>query len=215
MHIIMLGPPGAGKGVQAERLAGKLNLTHISTGDILREAVKDETPIGKQAEGFMKRGELVPDSIILELLKKKLEKEKRGFILDGFPRNLEQAEKLDEILWEKNKKIDMVFNLRVEEKTIIERLSGRLICSGCGRIYGKGDMTYLTGICENCQTKLSRRDDDNPDTIKNRLKVYSECTHPLIEYYREKGVLHDIQGEGSPEEVFQRIIEPLSVISDA
>ncbi|MEA3485203.1 MAG: adenylate kinase [Candidatus Aerophobetes bacterium] len=206
MYLVMLGPPGAGKGTQAVRLTDKLNLAHISMGDVLRETIKKETSLGKQAENFMKRGELVPDSIILELLEGEVKREKRGFILDGFPRNLPQAKKLDKILSEKNKKIDIAFNLRVDEGTIIERLSSRLICQKCGKIYSKDDTAYLTGICENCRTKLSQRNDDNPVTIRNRLRVYSECTHPLIEYYRQKGILHNIQGEGTPEEVFQRML---------
>jgi len=210
MRIIMLGPPGAGKGTQAVRLAKRLNLPHISSGDILREAVKKGTPLGKQAEEFMKRGELVPDSIILELLKEEMEKEKKGFILDGFPRNPDQAKKLDQILLEKGKKIDAVFNLQVKEETVIERLSGRLICPKCGKIYGKSDRAYSTRICESCGTKLSKREDDNPVTIRNRIRVYLKHTYPVIEYYKKRGVLHDIQGEGSPEEIFKRIQEALN-----
>ena len=211
MYIVMLGPPGAGKGTQAKKLAEKLNIPHISSGDILREAVKKGTPLGRQAESYMKEGKLVPDSIVLELLKNKIEEEKRGFILDGFPRNLQQAEELDRTLREKDKKLDLVLNLLVSEKVVVDRLSARLTCPKCGSVYRKGDASYERGVCESCGVRLYQREDDKPSVIKKRIKTYLESTHPLVDYYKKRGVLRDIPGEGSPEEVFEKIVDSLGL----
>ena len=211
MYIVMLGPPGAGKGTQAKKLAEKLNIPHISSGDILREAVKKGTPLGRQAESYMKEGKLVPDSIVLELLKNKIEEEKRGFILDGFPRNLQQAEELDRTLREKDKKLDLVLNLLVSEKAVVDRLSARLTCPKCGSVYRKGDASYERGVCESCGVRLYQREDDKPSVIKKRIKTYLESTHPLVDYYKKRGVLRDIPGEGSPGEVFEKIVDSLGL----
>jgi len=210
MHLVLLGSPGAGKGTQVEILRSKLDLVHIATGDLLREAVKGRTLLGQKAENFIKEGRLVPDDVILELLEDKIKQEKKGFILDGFPRNLFQAKKLDEILHGQNKGLDLVINLEVKESVIIERLSGRLLCSSCGRIYNKEDLGNSNSTCRVCGVSLCRRDDDNSEVIKERIKTYLKHTYPLLDYYRKKRVLYNIQGEKSPQEVAQEIMNFLS-----
>lgn len=206
MHLVLLGAPGAGKGTQVERLKGKLGLVHIAAGDLLRKAVKERTLLGQKAENFIKEGRLVSDDIVLELLEDKIREEKKGFILDGFPRNLWQAKKLDEILHRENRRLDLVINLEVKESTIIERLSRRLVCSSCGRIYNKENLGDFSSTCRVCGASFFQRDDDNPEAIKERIKTYLKHTHPLISYYREKKILYNIEGEQSPEEITQEIL---------
>lgn len=206
MYLVLLGAPGAGKGTQVEKLKGKLGLVHIAAGDLLREAVKERTLLGQKAENFIKQGRLVSDDIILELLEDKIREEKKGFILDGFPRNLFQAKKLDEILHKENRQLDLVINLEVKESTIIERLSGRLVCSNCGRIYNKENLGNFGSTCRVCGASFFQRDDDNPKAIKERIKTYLKHTHPLINYYRKKKILYNIEGDRLPEKIAQRIL---------
>jgi len=210
MHLVLLGAPGAGKGTQVEKLKDKLGLVHIAAGDLLRKAVEERTLLGQKAENFIKQGRLVSDDIVLELLENKIREEKKGFILDGFPRNLFQAKKLDEILDEQNRKLDLVINLKVKESVIIERLSGRLVCSGCGRIYNKENLGNFSSTCRVCGASFFQRDDDNPEAIKERIKTYLKYTHPLINYYRKKKILYNIEGEQSPEKIVQEILNFLS-----
>jgi len=206
MHLVLLGAPGAGKGTQVERLKGKLGLVHIAAGDLLRKAVKERTLLGQKAENFIKQGRLVCDDIVLELLEDKIREENKGFVLDGFPRNLFQAKKLDEILHRENRRLDLVINLEVKESTIIERLSRRLVCSSCSRIYNKEDLGDFSSTCRVCGASFFQRDDDNPEAIKERIKIYLKHTHPLISYYRKKKILYNIKGEQSPEEITQKIL---------
>jgi len=206
MHLVLLGAPGAGKGTQVERLKGKLGLVHIAAGDLLRKTVKERTLLGQKAENFIKQGRLVSDDIVLELLEDKIRKEKKGFILDGFPRNLFQAKKLDEILYRENRRLDLAINLEVKESTIIERLSRRLVCSSCGRIYNKEDLGDSSSTCRVCRASFFQRDDDNPEAIRERIKTYLKHTRPLISYYRKKKILYNIEGEQSPEEITQKIL---------
>jgi len=207
MRIVMLGPPGAGKGTQAKKLSKRLNLSHLSTGDLLREAVANDTPLGREAKSYMIKGELVPDSVILSMIEDEIEKQKDkdGFILDGFPRNVNQARRLDEYLKKEDKELDLVLNIQVDEDTIIKRLTGRRVCPNCGRIYhiknAPSDM-----VCKGCGTELRQREDDKEETVRNRIDVYFKETHPLIEYYQKKGILKNIPGKGSPDEVFNRIV---------
>ncbi|MBE0478806.1 adenylate kinase [Candidatus Aerophobetes bacterium] len=207
MRIVMLGPPGAGKGTQAKRVSVKLNLPHLSTGELLREAVSNNTSLGRKAKSYMSRGELVPDSIILNMVEKEIDKyeEKGGFILDGFPRNVAQAKKLDGYLEKKSEALEMVINIDVDEETAVKRLTGRLVCPNCGKLYHATNAPS-DGACKGCGTELRKREDDNEKTIRNRLEVYFDETHPLIEYYREKGILRNISGKGSPDEIFQKIL---------
>jgi len=209
LRIVLLGPPGSGKGTQAERLSKNLGLPHIGMGDMLREAVKNKAPLGEKAKEFMNSGRLVPDSIILELLGKRMEGTKEGFIMDGFPRTFEQAKRLDTLLEEERENVDVVINLVVGEETILKRLKGRLICSECGKVYRREDLSS-SGSCGSCGAPLSQREDDVSDTLKHRVKIYLEHIHSLIDYYKKKGILQHVSGEGHSQEIFNRIIKMLN-----
>ena len=190
-RLVFLGPPGAGKGTCASRVAEKAGIPQISTGDLLREAVREGTELGKKAKAFMDKGELVPDELVLGLLKERLKKPdcKNGFILDGFPRTLEQARALEGIAT-----IDLVVNLVVPEDIIVARLSTRLICSKCGAIYNTRTLPpKREGVCDRCGGKLYQRDDEKPEVVRKRLEVYRQKTEPLTSYYRERGLLIDIE----------------------
>jgi len=204
MRIVLLGPPGAGKGTQAQKLSKEFGLVHLSTGDLLRKAVSEGNSLGQRVKSFMNKGELVPDSIILELLESEINEKKDNFILDGFPRNLTQAEKLSKVLQQKGKNLDFVINLEIDEATVIKRLIGRAVCPKCGKIY-RIDEVGPEKICQSCGAKLYQRSDDDENVIKNRFQVYLEHTRPLIDYYKDKGILYQISGKGSPEEIFKRI----------
>lgn len=206
MRMVILGPPGSGKGTQAEKLSKKFGVKHLSAGDLLREAVANNTTLGKKARAYMEKGELVPDSIILELIEEQIEKCKDGFILDGFPRNLNQARELERYLRRHQEELDVVLNIDVDEDTVIKRLKGRLVCPECGKIYSMNDLPSNM-VCPKCGAELKQRIDDNEDTIKNRIKVYQKVTFPLVDYYKKKGLLHNVSGKGSIEEVFERIVE--------
>jgi adenylate kinase len=201
MKLLMIGPPGAGKGTIAEMLQKGFGIIHLSSGDILREAVKGSHPLGEEAKTYMERGTLVPDEIIIKLMKEKLTED--DFILDGFPRNIAQVKKLEE----ENVEIDRVLNLMVDEETIISRLSGRRICKNCGKIYHLVNMPPKEDeICDICGSKLYQREDDKPETIKTRLATYKEQTEELIEYYDDKGMLDNIDSSGTKEMTYDKIL---------
>lgn len=208
MNIIMLGPPGAGKGTQAQMLAEKYGIPQISTGDMLRAAVAEGTELGKKAKEYMDKGQLVPDEVVIGIVKERLSKPdcEKGFILDGFPRTVAQAEALDKMLAEMGKKIDYVINIVVPDEEILKRLTGRRTCRKCGAMY---HVIYnppkVEGVCDKCGGELYQRDDDKEETIKNRLSVYHSQTAPLIEYYRKKGVLVDIDGTKDIKSIFEDI----------
>jgi adenylate kinase len=189
MRLILLGAPGAGKGTQASMLSEKLNIPHISTGDIFRNNIKGGTSLGIKAKEFMDKGMLVPDSLTVDIVKDRLEQQdcKNGFILDGFPRTIPQAEYLDEVLKGLDSKIDVVLNIFVPDAEIIKRMSGRRVCLNCGATYHTiYKNTKAEGICDNCKTPVIQRDDDKEETVVNRLHVYHKQTEPLIAYYKEK-----------------------------
>ncbi|WP_037919248.1 adenylate kinase [Sulfurihydrogenibium subterraneum] len=203
--IIFLGPPGAGKGTQSQLLKERDNFIQISTGDLLREAVKNQTPLGMKAKQFMDEGKLVPDDLIIDLISEKLEEFKdKNIIFDGFPRTVPQAEALKDLLNKKNRKVDAVILFDIEEEEVIKRLSGRRVCPKCGSVYHiifnppKND-----NLCDKCDTPLIQRDDDKEEVIRKRLEVYHSQTAPLIEYYKD--VLLKIDATRPPEEVYKNI----------
>lgn len=212
MKIILLGSPGAGKGTQAYKLKEYYNAIHISTGDIFRYNINNNTVLGKKVKEYLSRGELVPDELTIDLIKDKLSSISKdtNIILDGFPRNLNQAIKLDEYLEEKSDKIDYCLNIDVLEEVLIDRLTGRRVAPKSGKVYHiKNNPPKIEGICDVSGEKLIQREDDKEETVKDRIKVYNEKTYPLIEYYRKKGILLTIDGKKSPEYVFSKIVESI------
>lgn len=208
MKIIMLGAPGAGKGSQASRIAKEYQLPHISTGDIFRANLKEETELGKRAKSFMDKGELVPDDITIAMLLDRIHKEdcKNGYILDGFPRTIPQAEALKEALAKKDEKIDLALDVEASDELIIKRMDGRRTCPACGAIYHIVTLPPKTeGICDRCGADLIQRKDDNEETVKNRLKIYHEVTEPLISYYKKEGILEEIDGAEELDKVFEKV----------
>jgi adenylate kinase len=209
MNLILLGAPGAGKGTQAEILKEKLAIPTISTGNILREAVKNETPLGLEAKGYMESGKLVPDALVISIIEERLTKEdcKNGFILDGFPRSIPQAEALEEM----GVKIDKVLNIEVEDEAIIERMSGRRVCSGCGASYHvKYNPSEKENVCDKCGKSLYVRDDDAAETVKKRLDTYHEQTEPLKDFYAKKGLLVNVKGQDSVEQTTALVFDALA-----
>ena len=214
MNIIMLGAPGAGKGTISTRLNEKYKLPHISTGDIFRENIKNETELGKLAKNYIDNGQLVPDSITINLISDRLDKNdcQNGYILDGFPRNIIQAEGLRQSLSEKSKNIDYVIYIYADEDKIIDRLSGRRVCEKCGTPYHiKTLKPKVDGICDLCGGKLIQRKDDSIEVIKDRLKVYNEQTKPLIDYYKKEGILREVDGFDTVENVLHNVIQILGI----
>lgn len=211
MNIIFLGAPGSGKGTQALMLANKLEITAVSTGEVLRKEVLQKSDIGKFAKSFMDSGKLVPDEVVIDIIKKQIVEAHhgRGFILDGFPRNTAQAVKLDEMLLSIGKKIDIVFNFEVSEDVLVKRILGRFSCKGCGEIYNRYfKLPKKDGVCNKCESiEFENRKDDTEETINNRLKVYHESTFPLIDYYKKNNLLFSIGAVESPALVFEALVE--------
>ena len=212
MKIILLGPPGGGKGTQSKLLVSKFNIPQISTGDILREHVKNKSELGIKANSYMQNGELVPDNLILNMIKFRLKEEdcKTGYILDGFPRTIPQAEGLDNILENLNQKLDKIVVLEVKDEDIIERMSGRRMHIESGRVYHiKFNPPKNEGLDDITNEKLTIRKDDQPETVKKRLMIYHETTKPLIEYYTSKNIVSSINGNKSIEDIHNEIIETI------
>jgi adenylate kinase len=212
MKIIMLGAPGAGKGTQAKRIAEKYNVPHISTGDIFRENIKEGTPLGKKAQEYMNRGELVPDSLVIEIATDRLTKDdcKEGFLLDGFPRTVEQAEALDKFLAEGGKKVDHVLDIDVDADILMKRLTGRRVCKGCGATFHITNIPpKVEGVCDVCGEELYQRDDDTEETVANRIEVYNSQTKPLIDYYEKSGNISHLDGSVDPDELLAEIVKIL------
>jgi adenylate kinase len=209
MNLILLGPPGCGKGTQAKILIDTYHIPQISTGDILREAIKKESPLGIEAKTHMDQGSLVPDHLVIKIIEERLKQEdcNRGFVLDGFPRTVAQAEALDTTLSEMGSKLEYVFSIEVDDGELVRRLTGRRVCRKCGESYHtEFNPPRQEGLCDSCQGELYQRDDDKEETIRNRLKVYQDQTSPLISFYQRKDVLHSMDGIGSIEEIKERLL---------
>ncbi|TMA27698.1 MAG: adenylate kinase [Deltaproteobacteria bacterium] len=212
MNLIFLGPPGAGKGTQAKRLAARYGIPHLSTGDILRKAAADGTPLGKQAQALMDAGKLVPDEIVNGIIDEALTSPEaaKGFLLDGFPRTVPQATALDEILQRRGRKIDHVILLQVPLKVLLDRLAGRQVCPKCQTSYGRNSPPKKPGICDKDGEKLEVRPDDQPERVQQRLQEYESKTALLTGYYKARGVVRPVDGVGSVDEVEKRIEKALS-----
>ncbi len=217
MKAIFLGPPGVGKGTYASRISPQMGIAHISTGDLLREEVKKKTELGLKAKEYMDRGELVPDELVIDMLEKRIREKdcENGFILDGFPRTIPQAEALEKIV-----KIDVVINLLLKDEFLIEKISARRQCRKCGEIYNLADidregikmppiLPKVPGKCDKCGGELYQRDDDKEETVRERLEVYKKQTAPLIEYYRKKGLLKEVRVTGGPEKMVPIVMEAM------
>jgi len=212
MRIVLVGPPGAGKGTQAQMLKQTFSIPHISTGDLLRQAVKEGTPLGKQARAYMDKGELVPDELVTAMVAERLQHSDcaSGFLLDGFPRTITQADALAEELSRSEKRLDGVVSIMVPRADLVERLSGRRVCRECGTMYHERfDPPKRAGVCDKCQGVLYQRSDDNAETVSARLSVYERATAPLLSYYRDRALLYEVDGHGAPEEICRRITATL------
>jgi adenylate kinase len=208
MRLILLGPPGAGKGTQAKLLTGRLGIPQVSTGDMLRQAVAHGTDLGREAKSFMDRGALVPDEVVIGIIEERLRKPDcaRGYILDGFPRSLPQAEALARALTSLHASMDRVLSVEVPEEDLVKRLTGRRVCRGCGNMYHVDTSPpRKAGHCDTCGDFLYQREDDKEETIRHRLLVYKEQTQPLVAYYERLGLLERIDGRGTVEEISQRV----------
>ena len=205
-RLVLVGPPGAGKGTQAKRIAAKTGVEHLSTGDILRDEVARGTPLGETAKGFMERGELVPDQVIVDMIGGRIRAADAGFVLDGFPRTVAQAEALDEI-----GTLDVVISIDLAREDVVARLTARRVCEECGKIY---NLSFRPPVdpttCEECGGRLVQREDDREDVIRNRYDVYERQTAPLITFYRDRGLLVEIDGRSGSDAVFERIVQVLA-----
>lgn len=209
MKIIMLGAPGAGKGTQAKQIADKYSIPHISTGDIFRANIKNGTELGKKAKQYMDQGALVPDELTCDLVMDRIQQDdcKNGFVLDGFPRTIPQAEALDAALGKINEKMDYAIDVDVSDENIVNRMSGRRACLNCGATYHLISIPpKVEGICDRCGSEIVLREDDKPETVQKRLKVYHEQTQPLIDYYKNQGILKSVDGTQPMDEVFKAIV---------
>lgn len=209
MNLYLLGLPGAGKGTQASRIQEALDIPHISTGDMFRAAMKNETPLGKKTKSFMDAGDLVPDEVTNGIVAERLDQDDTtdGFLLDGFPRTIPQAEVLEQILSDQNRQLDAAIYIKVDKSILMERLTGRFICSNCGETYHKlYNSPQEDGVCDVCGgTEFHQRDDDKPETVKKRIEVNEEQTNALVDFYQEKGILRIIDGQQAPDDVFADI----------
>lgn len=209
VNLVLLGGPGAGKGTQAEKLVRDRVLEHLATGDILREEVEKETELGLEAKRYMDRGDLVPDELVVDMVQKKINRDK-GYLFDGFPRTIDQADALKEVV-----ELDLVLYIKIDSEEAVRRLSARRVCSDCGRIYNKNfKKPEQEGICDECGGELYRRDDDKPEVIRDRFETFLDETAPLIDYYSDKGLLVEINGEQGPDEVYEEVKSSLAVLSN-
>jgi adenylate kinase len=214
MRIVLLGAPGAGKGTQAKKLVEKYGTPQVSTGDLLRAAVASGTALGKEAKSFMDKGELVPDRVVLGMVEERLKQDdcKKGYILDGFPRNTSQAEALDKMLAALKMSLDAALSVDVPFEDLMKRLTGRRTCKACGQMYNiYSSASKKEGVCDKCGGALFQRDDDKEETIKKRLEVYTASTAPLIDYYNKKGIVKSVAGTGSIDDIFKQVCSKLGL----
>lgn len=212
MNLVLLGPPGAGKGTQAAQIIEKYHIPHISTGDIFRENIKNETELGKKAQEYISKGQLVPDSLVIDIALDRLSKDdcRNGFLLDGFPRTVQQAEALDKYLGNKDSKVEYVLDIQVEKETLVDRLITRRVCRDCGATYNiKGMPPKKENVCDKCGGELYQRADDNEETVNNRIDVYNTQTKPLLDYYEKAGNIVHLDGEAGLTKLFKSIVSVL------
>ena len=212
MRLILLGPPGAGKGTQAKRVIEKFDIPHISTGDIFRKNIKEKTELGQKVEGLLAEGKLVPDELTIEIVWDRLDQEdcKNGFLLDGFPRTIPQAEALDEGLAKRGLKLDRVLNIDVDKDSLVKRLSGRRVCPSCGASYHiDNNPTKVEGICDACQTPVIQREDDKEETVLDRIKVYDSQTKPLVDFYNKQDLVFTVDGTLPIDEITNKLVTEL------
>lgn len=218
MRVVLVGPPGAGKGTQARVLQTMFNIPQISTGDLLRDAVRVGSALGKKAQGFMDKGELVPDQLVTDLVAERIQKPDctNGFLLDGFPRTIAQADALNTELQNRQQRLDAVVSIIVPRQDLVARLGGRWICSSCQAMFHElFNPPKKQGVCDACQGELYQRNDDKSETINARLEVYERSTAPLLSYYRDRSLLYDIDGTGKPEDVSERVTKTLQSLPSA
>ena len=213
MRLILIGPPGVGKGTQSALLTSRLGLRALSSGEIFRKEIEAETDLGRLAKRYIEHGELVPNGVTIEMMAKRIRSEdvrKHGFVLDGFPRTVKQAEALDELLFEMDMGLDKVVSIEVPQEEILARLTGRMGCTRCGEIYhSRNKPPMREGLCDKCNSTLFVRSDDQPETIRERLRVFSEQTAPVIEYYERTGSLLRVDGTQGPEETYAQVVAPV------
>ena len=212
MRLILLGPPGAGKGTQAKRVIEEFDIPHISTGDIFRKNIKEKTELGQKVEGLLAQGKLVPDELTIEIVWDRLDQEdcKNGFLLDGFPRTIPQAEALDEGLAKRGLKLDRVLNIDVDKDSLVKRLSGRRVCPSCGASYHiDNNPTKVEGICDACQTPVIQREDDKEQTVLDRIKVYDSQTKPLVDFYNKQDLVFTVDGTLPIDEITNKLVTEL------
>lgn len=215
MRLILLGPPGAGKGTQAKRVIEEFDIPHISTGDIFRKNIKEKTELGQKVEGLLAQGKLVPDELTIEIVWDRLDQKdcKNGFLLDGFPRTIPQAEALDEGLAKRGLKLDRVLNIDVDKDSLVKRLSGRRVCPNCGASYHiDNNPTKVDGICDACQTPVIQREDDQEETVLDRIKVYDSQTKPLVDFYNKQDLVFTVDGTLPIDEITNKLVTELKKV---
>lgn len=213
MRIVLVGPPGAGKGTQASRISAACGVPHIATGEILREHVREETDLGKKAKRFMDKGELVPDELIIEMIRERLvhPDTENGFVLDGFPRTVPQAQALDQVLDELDQDLEVVVRMAISEDEVLRRITGRRVCEDCGANYHvETDPPRREGVCDECGGKLFQRDDDTEEIVRERLAAYREQTQGVVSFYADRGLLRNVDAEGEVDEVTERMFDVLA-----